>query len=205
MVPRRQDGSVLDVSSRPPARRPTLILERSPEAPFEPESVVDAPLISFDAFSTDQRIFGWVRLSADRLTDLLNAHEEIALDNAKVEQLSNPGVAWIDSMAITRQQLIAVRAGGPHGDPAKRQRTRLHRLDVRAGSYRMGGNLHARPGVAPLTEIRDRPTMIPLSSAWLEYWLDGRRVSQWVGTILFNRDRAESIDVVGEEDLDAEP
>ncbi len=65
-----------------------------------------------------------------------------------------------------------------------------------AGSYRMGGYLHARPGVAPLADIQSRPTMIPLSSAWLEHWKDGRQVSQWVGTILFNRDRADLIEVV---------
>jgi hypothetical protein len=179
-------------------------LEGLPEAPHEPDSVVDAPLIGFDAFSIDQRIFGWVRLSADRLTDLLNAHEEIELDNAQIEQLTDGRVASIDRMVVNRDRLIAVRAGGPQGDPARRQRLRLHPLVVRAGSYRIGGHLHAPPGVAPLAEVRDRPTMIPLSSAWLEYWVDGRRKAQWVGTILFNRDKMDSIEVVGEGDLGTE-
>ena len=193
--------SLLAVSSPPRLRRPTLFLERSPEAPHEPEFFVDAPLIGFDAFSIDQRIFGWVRLSADRLTDLLNAHEEIELDNAQIEQLTDARVAWIDRLVVNRDQLIAVRASEPQGDPARRQRLRLHPLVVRAGSYRIGGYLHARPGLAPLAEVGDRPTMIPLSSAWLEYWVNGRREAQWVGTILFNRDRAESIEVVWEGDL----
>jgi hypothetical protein len=204
VVPDRPAGTVLAVSSPSPTDRPTLVLEGLPEAPYEPESVVDAPLVAFDAFSIDQRIFGWVRLSADRLTDLLNAHREIALDNAQVEQLTHVGVAWIDHLIVNRDQLIAVRAGGPHGDPALRQRLRRHPLAVRAGSYRMGGYLHARPGVAPLQEIRDRPTIVPLSSAWIEHWMDGRRISQWVGTILFNRDRVDSIEVVGEMDVDVE-
>jgi hypothetical protein len=186
-----------------PGERPTLVLERLPEAPHEPDSVGDAPLIVFDAFALDQRIFGWVRLSADRLTDLLNAHDEIALDNAQLERLGHGTLAWIDTVVIQPRQLIAVRAGGPHGDPAKRHRTRLHRLAVRAGSFRMGGDLHATPGVAPLAEIQVRPPMIPLTSAWLEYWQAGRRVSQWVGTILFNRDRADSIELI-EKDLDIE-
>jgi hypothetical protein len=205
IVPSRPAGSLLAVSSPSPVRRPKLFLEHLPEAPHEPESVVDAPLVGFDAFFIDQRIFGWVRLSADRLTDLLNAHEEIDLDNAQLEQLTDERVAWIDRMVVIRDRLIAVRAGGPHGNPAMRQHVRLHQLAVRAGSYRMGGYLHARPGVAPLAEVRDRPTMIPLSSAWLEYWVDDRRKGQWVGTILFNRDRADSIDVVRERDLDADP
>jgi hypothetical protein len=204
MVPDRSAGNVLGVISPSRSGRPTLVLEHSPEAPYEPESVVDAPLVAFDAFSIDQRIFGWVRLSADRLTDLLNAHEEVAIANAQVDQLTHTGVAWIDHLVVNRDQLIAVRAGGPQGDPARRQRLRRHPLAVRAGAYRMGGYLHARPGVAPLEEIRDRPTIIPLSSAWIEYWIDGRRVSQWVGTILFNRNRADSIEVVREMDVEVE-
>jgi hypothetical protein len=200
-VARRPDGSLLAVSTPPRLRRPTLFLERSLEAPHEPDSVVDAPLIGFDAFSIDQRIFGWVRLSADRLTDLLNAHEEIEVDNAQIEQLTDARVASIDRIVVNRDRLIAVRAGGPQGDPARRQRLRLHPLVVRAGLYRIGGYLHARPGVAPLAEVRDRPKMIPLSSAWLEYRVGGGRKAQWVGTIVFNRDKTDSIEVVGEGDL----
>jgi len=182
-----------------------LILERRPEDPFEPESVVDAPLIGFDAFSVDQRVFGWVRLSADRLTDLLNAHERVALANAQVDHLVHERTTSIDGIVLSRSQLIAVRAGGPVGDPAKRHRTRLHAVSVRSGAYRIRGYLHARPGVAPLAEIGGRPTMVPLSSAWLEYWRGGRLVAQWIGTILFNRDLAESIEVVGDDEVDAEP
>jgi hypothetical protein len=200
-VARRPDGSLLAVSTPPRLRRPTLFLERSLEAPHEPESVVDAPLIGFDAFSIDQRIFGWVRLSADRLTDLPNAHDENEDDNAQIEQLTDARVASIDRIVVNRDRLIAVRAGGPQGDPARRQRLRLHPLVVRAGLYRIGGYLHARPGVAPLAEVRDRPKMIPLSSAWLEYRVGGGRKAQWVGTIVFNRDKTDSIEVVGEGDL----
>ena len=179
-----------------PAEPPTLILERLPEAPHEPEFVGDAPLIGFDAFSSDQRIFGWVRLSADRLTDLLNEHDEITVDNAQIEHLGRGKVAWIDTMTVKPAQLLAVRAGGPHGDPAKRRRMRLHRLAVRAGPFRIGGDLHAHPGVAPLEEIRNRPAMVPLSSAWIEHWVGDQRVSQWVGTILVNRHRTDSIAIV---------
>jgi len=200
----RPSASVLVVSSPSRPDPPMLILERLPEGPSEPESVVDAPLIGFDAFSVDQRIFGWVRLSADRLTDLLNAHERVAVANAQVHHLVHERTTWIDGIVLSRPQLVAVRAGEPVGDPTKRHRTRLHAVTVRAGAYRIRGYLHARPGVAPLTEISGRPTMVPLSSAWLEYWRGGRRVAQWVGTILFNRDLAESIDVVGEDEVETE-
>ena len=184
-------ASVRAVSLPRPTEPPNLILERLPEAAHEPDSVVDAPLIGFDAFSSKERIFGWVRLSADRLTDLLNAHDRVAVANAQVEHLAHDRITLIDGIILSRPQLFAVRAGGPVGDPSKRQRTRQYPLRVRAGAYQIGGFLHARPDVAPLAEIAERPTMVPLSSAWLEYWRDGHRVGQWVGTILFNRDLAD--------------
>jgi hypothetical protein len=190
------------VSSLPPASPLSLVLERLPEAPNEPDSVADAPLIGFDAFFVDRRIFGWVRLSADRLTDLLNAHAEVTLDNAQVEHLGQARIDRTERIVVHRDELIAVRAGGPPGNAAKRLQMRLHPVAVRAGSFRMAGYLHARPGVAPLLEVDGRPAIVPLSSAWLEYWVDGRRTSQWVGTILFNRFRADSIQPIGSRELD---
>ncbi len=43
--------------------------------------------------------------------------------------------------------------------------------------------------------------MVPLSTAWLEYWIAGRRHRQWAGTILFNRTLVDAMQLVGEEDL----
>jgi hypothetical protein len=193
------------VSPFPPFGQPTIVLERGPETPHEPESVVDAPLVGFDAFTIDHRVFGWVRLPADRLTDLLNAHHDIELVNAQVESFTDGQTDLIDGLVLRRTELIAVRAGGPRGDPARRQRTRLHPLIVRAGPYRIGGFLHASPGVDPLAELAGRPPIVPLSLAWLEYWRGGHRQAQWAGTILFNRLRADAIGIVAEEEIALDP
>jgi hypothetical protein len=183
----------------------TLVLESTPTVPHEPESVADEPLVSFDAFTVDHRVFGWVRLSAARLTDLLNAYADVELVNAQVERLANGVTQRIDGLVVRRQELVAVRAGEPRGDPALRQRARLHPVRVRAGQYRVGGYLHARPGIDPMTEIAGRPPIVPLSLAWLEYWRDGQRLGQWAGTILFNRLRAEAIEVVAPEAIALDP
>ena len=44
--------------------------------------------------------------------------------------------------------------------------------------------------------------MVPLTDAWMEYWQAGQRLRQWIGTIVFNRDVADWIRVVAEEDLE---
>ena len=43
--------------------------------------------------------------------------------------------------------------------------------------------------------------MIPLTDAWIEYWSGGRRKRQWVGTIVVNRELADSWRFVPDEDL----
>jgi hypothetical protein len=190
------------VSRRQPSTGPlTLVLETRAEAPSEPDFVADAPLVAFDAFLADHRVYGWIRLSTDRLTDVLNAQAELTLHNVQLERLPGGGLEWHDQLVLDRDRLLAVRAGGPRGDPARRQHLRLHPLIVQSGPFLIGGFLHAPPGIAPQAEIVGRPPMVPLSLGWLEYWADGHRRAQWSGTILFNRGLADAIDVVREEDL----
>ena len=183
----------------------TVVLERTPVDAHEPESVADAPLIGFDAFTLDFRVFGWVRLTADRLTDLLNAHADVELVNAQVRDLAYGETELIDGLVVKRADLVAVRAGDPRGDPSRRERTRLHPLAVRCGPYRIGGFFHARPGAEPLAEVAARPPIVPLSLAWIEHWRGGRRDGDWAGTILFNRLLADAIDVVSDEDIALDP
>ncbi len=179
----------------------TLVLETLAEAPGEPDFVADAPLVAFDAFLTDHRLYGWTRLTADRLTDLLNAQAELTLENVQLEQLPDGRLEWHDRLVLARDRLLAVRAGGHRGEPARREHRRLHPLAVQSGPYLIGGFLHAAPGVGPRPEIESRPPMVPLSLGWLEYWVAGRRRAQWAGTIIFNRGLVDAIEIVSEADL----
>ena len=180
----------------------TLVLESLPEAPNEPDSVADAPLVAFDAFLTDHRVYGWIRLTADRLTDVLNSQAELTLANVQLERLPERRLEWHDRLVLDRDRLLAVRAGGPRGDPVRREHLRRHPLVVQSGPYLIGGYLHARPGIGPLDEMERRPSMVPLSLGWLEYWVAGRRRAQWPGTIVFNRSLVDAIEVVSEAELE---
>ena len=57
------------------------------------------------------------------------------------------------------------------------------------------------PGTDQVAIARNRPPMIPLTDAWIEYWTDGRRTSQAIGTIVFNRDLARSMRSVTDDEL----
>ncbi len=180
---------------------PILVLETLEEAPCEPDFVADAPLVAFDAFMDGHRVFGWVRLAADRLTDLLNEQRELTLVNVRLERFSNDRIEWHERLVLDRDRLRAVRAGGPRGDPSRRQSLRTHPVVVQSGPLLIGGFLHAGAGIDPLDELAKRPAMVPLSMGWLEHWAAGRRTAQWVGTIIFNRTLVDELAVVREEDL----
>lgn len=182
------------VARRQPAEPPSVTLERRPELLSEPDFVAEDPLERFAAFLDERRAFGWIRLEAARLTDLLNAHAEVSIRNAEVEHLADGRIEPVDMLQLTRDQLLAVQATGRVGDPALRRRTRLHPIVVQLGPYLVAGFLHAAPGVTALDEIRSRPPMVPLTDAWLEHWVGGRPNRQWVGTMIVHRHLAERIE-----------
>jgi hypothetical protein len=178
-----------------------VLLQRHPEEPFEPDSVAEAPLIRFVAYTRHERVFGWVRLTADRLTDLLNAHDTIVLVDVEIEDLDDGRTHSAERFVIGAADLIAVQATGPRGDAAHRQRTSMWPVVVQAGQYLIGGHLHAQQGSDPLVEFRSRPSMVPLTDAWVEYWSGGERTSQAIGTIIVNRRVADWVQAVTDDDL----
>jgi hypothetical protein len=184
-----------------PSGRLLLVLQPTPEEVFEPDGVADAPLVHFIAYGVHHRVFGWVRLREDRLTDLLNAHEELHLAEVEIESLDDGITKSVDEIIIHRRELIAVHATGPRGDPELRHRTRTHPMVIQSGNYLIAGHVHANPGADPIASIGGRQAMLPLTDAWIEYWSGGQRKHQSTGTIVVNRDGADWMRVVTDEDL----
>ncbi len=184
-----------------PPGRLHFILQRSPEEIFEPDSVADVPLVRFVAYARHHRVFGWVRLLADRLTDLLNAHDELLLTDVEIESLEDGETRLADEVLIRCSELIAVHASGPRGDESRRRLTRTHPIAIQCANYLIGGYVHAAPGSDPIASVGERPPMVPLTDAWIEYWSGGERTRQSSGTIIVNREQADWLRVVTEEEL----
>jgi len=178
-----------------------LVLERVSEEVFEPEFVATLPLVGFEAFVPGSRVFGWVRLDADRLTDMLNAHEELHLVNVLVEHLDDGATVTADEAIVRRGELVAVRASGPRGDASRRELTRTHPVVIESGPYLIGGHLHASPGADPMLRILGREPMVPLTEAWIAYRRGAETWRKHVGTIIVNRELATSIKRVTEQEL----
>ena len=184
-----------------PPDRLHLILQRTPEDVFEPYYASDVPLVQFVAFDGHHRMFGWVHLRADRLTDLLNAHDDLLLTDAEIESLEGGATRSVDEILIRSGELIAVHASEPRGNEARRRLTRTHAIAIQSGNYLIGGYLHAPPGSDPIVSLGERPRMVPLTDAWIEYWSGGERTKQSSGTIIVNRDLVDWMRVVTDADL----
>ena len=152
-----------------------LVLQPTFEEVYEPDFLSETPLIRFVAYGSEHRVYGWVRLEADRLTDLLNACQELHLEDVEIASHNDGSTRSVEEFVISRDDLVGVHASGPAGDETMRQPTRTYPIAMQCGDYLIGGRIHVLPG----DERRHRST----------------------GTIIVNRDRADWIRQVTEREL----
>jgi len=108
------------------------------------------PWVHMVAFTEDCRVSGQIQLDCDRLSDTLNGHHEYLLCDVLVESLLDGRSIHADEVPIARDELVAVLADGPRGDPSRRTHTRTDPVTVMVGPYVIHGNIHNRPGADPL-------------------------------------------------------
>lgn len=164
-----------------------------PAEPIDPPRVDLQPEIEFSAYTEDCRLFGHLRLDGERLTDMLNGLDELVLIDAMVESL-NDGTAYeVDELVVMRDELVAVEASGPRGNPARRVRVRQFPIGAKLGPYLVRGYVHVTPGANPLLAVRRKRVMVPLTEATIEYQRGATRIQRRSSTILFNRELADWI------------
>lgn len=173
----------------------SLVMERHAEDIHEPEFAAYTPLVGFEAFLSVQRIFGWVRLDTDRLTDLLNAHDVLHLENVHVEDLRGGSTVAADETLLPRSEIIAVVARGPRGDPSRRALTQRYAVVVESGAYRIGGYVHATADMGPEARWQSGGPMVPLTEAWLEHRSVDRYRREILDTVIVNRPLATLVEV----------
>ena len=173
--------------------RRRLGLEHQPvEVPPEPaltvEPIRESVEIELAAYAEDCRIFGFVHLDTDRLTDYLNAREQFELRDVLVVALEDGRASEAKTLTVERHELLAVRGSGPRGNANRRGRTRPCPMTLQTGPYTIHGHLHGLPGADPLKALRLRRPMVPLTESWIEYLADGEAHRARVGTIIVNRE-----------------
>lgn len=150
--------------------------------------------IDFSAYSDDCRIYGYLQLAGERLSNHLNENVEYDLNSVLLVALEDGRGVELSGLTIRRDELIAVRGTGPRGDPGRRSRRRPSPVGLRAGPYMIRGYLHAPPGSDPLLQFRRRPQWVPLTEAWIEHNAGGLPHQARVGTLIVNRELVDWID-----------
>jgi hypothetical protein len=173
-------------------RRLSLFFHRAPPPGALPEgghpgAAVLYPMVDFVAFAEDCTLFGRIRLRAERLTDMLNDHEEVELVDVMVQSLTDPSVIEIKEVIVPRHELLLVSATGPRGDLNRRTRTRQTSVAVAIGPYTVRGNLHTVPFVDAMSALHRRSAMVPLTDAVLDYQMGGDWHRQRLGALIVNR------------------
>jgi hypothetical protein len=144
------------------------------------------PIVGLTVYTGDSLAFGYLPLSAGRVTDLLNEHQEFEFVDTHLESLEDGHGLTLPAVVIEREEIFVVAVAGPRGDPKRRTRTRPIPIELRVGPYDVLGNIHVVPGTDPLSSFRRR-TMVPITEATIEWDTpEGRRVAQW-DTVVVNR------------------
>lgn len=166
-------------------------------APAEPLQ----PIVEFVAYGEDCLLSGRIRLAAERLSDMLNDHDEYELIDVMVESLERPEAAEAQAVLVHRDEILLVHATGPRGSQSRRHRTRPHPVAMQLGPYHVRGYLHALPGSDPLLAIRRRKPMVPITDAWIEFAAGGTWQRRQVGTLVVNREQIDWITAAADEDI----
>lgn len=156
-------------------------------------AVMPGPLVDLVVYAEDCILSGRVRLNADRLTDMLNQHDEFLLVDVMVETFDGSGAIEVKDVLVKSDEIVLAHTTGPRGSQARRQRTRQYPVAIWLGDYQVRGYLHALPGSDPLTSIRRRMPMVPLTDASVEYTTGTVRQRRRVGVVVINR---EHVDIV---------
>jgi hypothetical protein len=158
-------------------------------------------VIELVGFAADCRLRGAVDLGDRRLTDLLNATPELRLEDVRVESIDDGHVVALEELTVGRDELLAVVAGGPRGEPARRLHTHTIMVEVELGPYRVTGAVHGRPASDPLAAVFQRAAWVPLTDARIAYRSSEGLISESADTLLVNRGLAGSFQVVEEESI----
>ena len=165
-----------------------IFLRDSPTTPEgAPPDPPPVPVVRLTLYTGDSLAFGYLPLSAGRVTDLMNEHEAYEFVDTYLQNIGGGHGLALRAAAIAREEIFAVGAAGPRGDPTRRTRTRPIPVELRLGPYDVRGNIHVVPGTDPLASFRSRRAMVPLTEATIEWDApDGRRSARWA-TVVVNR------------------
>lgn len=136
-------------------------------------------LAPIELYTADARIVGWISANGQRVTDLLNDHDELRLWHPSPGPIVAPAdhtgeTATTDSdgggewQSLVTDQLVLAMPPEWRAARQLRLHRKLRRVALSAGPFSVTGNLHLAPGVeaSDYAVLRGR-RFLPLTDAYL--------------------------------------
>ena len=179
------------------ARHPAIAEpDLKPDVTSDAAKVADAPkIVEIDvvAYAEDCILSGRLPMATERLSDLLNAHDEFEFVNVRVEDLLGNSPIETRDVVVHRDELLLVVAPDPRGNARRRNHTSKHPIIARIGPYEVRGLIHALPGADPIDSIRRRKPMIALTDAVIDFSIGTTHHRRVASVVILNRDIVDSI------------
>ncbi|MEA2611272.1 MAG: hypothetical protein QOI37_733 [Chloroflexota bacterium] len=156
----------------------------------------DAREVDFVAYGEDCILFGRTVLDGDRLSDMLNEHDEYVLAGVTVERFDGGAPMAVDEFVVNRDEIVLVHASGPRGNAGRRHSTSLQHLAIKMGRYKVRGFYHAVPGSDPVASIRRRRVMVPLTDVRIEYTIGHEQREVRAEAVILNREQIDWMEAI---------
>jgi hypothetical protein len=144
--------------------------------------------VEFTAFADDSIIGGSLNCGSERLSDFLAANSEFKIRDVVVVALDDGRTLRVDQATVSKTDFAAITSNGPRGNAALRTRTRPFPVRTWLGPFEIAGYLHLPPGPHAFTGVV-RKSVVPLTSATIQYDLGSQRVERSCDALLLNGDR----------------
>jgi hypothetical protein len=144
-------------------------------------------MLDIDAYAADWRMHGQIEPAQVRLSDELNASDELHIRDARFEDLADGHQVVVSEITVGQEELCAVVASGPRGEEARRLTTKTSHVEVEIGPYRIVGWVHSPRGGDPVGSVLRRGAWVPLTDVTVFYLRSGENVRDRVPTLLVNR------------------
>lgn len=140
-------------------------------------------LAPIELYTADARIVGWIAANGQRVTDLLNAEDELHLwrpspgpfDGAEASGAGSPAPEAPDGetepgewQTLTTDRVILAMPPEWRASRQLRLHRRLRRVALAVGPFNVTGNVHLPPGTEAGPALLSRgPRWLPLTEAYL--------------------------------------
>jgi len=148
-------------------------------------------------YAMDCLVRGSTTVGEGRLADQLDAVLMAPIRDARLVALEDGRVVQVPELTLERDEICAVVAGDPRGDPSRRLHTRTARVRTEVGPYSVEGTVHGTVAAEPIGRALRLDSWVPMTDATVMYRRSSEEVADEVPVLLVNRRLLQNLREIG--------